>query len=94
MQHGRNGRMIRQLSRAGERSGLALITTIMVLAIVGTIVAAMVSVVMASVRTANLEYREGRAFYAAEAGAEAALAQIKLALQDGYLEDAELQPPR
>ena len=53
MQHGRNGRMIRQLSRTGERSGLALITTIMVLAIVGTIVAAMVSVVMASVRTAK-----------------------------------------
>ncbi|HSG82107.1 MAG TPA: hypothetical protein VLC48_07650 [Gemmatimonadota bacterium] len=77
-------------SRTRERSGLALITTIMVLTVVGTIVAAMTTVVMASLRTAGLEYHEGRAFYAAEAGAEAALAQIKLALHDGYLEDAEL----
>jgi hypothetical protein len=81
---------MRKLIITRERSGLALITTIMVLAIVGTIVSAMVTVVMASVRTASLEYHEGRAFYAAEAGAEAALAQIKLALHDGYLEDSEL----
>jgi hypothetical protein len=76
--------------RPGDRSGLALITTIIVLAVVGTVVAAMVTAVMASVRTSALEYHEGRAFYAAEAGGEVALAQIKLALQDGLLEDAEL----
>ena len=76
--------------RIRERSGLALITTILVLSVIGSIVAAMVTLVMASVRTAGLEYHEGRAFYAAEAGGEAALAQIKLALQDGLLEDSEL----
>ncbi|NIR45512.1 MAG: hypothetical protein GWN99_13985 [Gemmatimonadetes bacterium] len=75
---------------SSDRSGLALIMTIMVLAVVGTIVGAMVTVVMASVRTAGMEYHEGRVFYAAEAGGEAALAQIKLALQDGLLEDTEL----
>jgi hypothetical protein len=77
-------------SHLHERTGLALITTIMVLAVVGTVIGALITMAMASVRTAGLEYREGRVFYAAEAGGEAALAQIKLALQDGLLEDSEL----
>jgi hypothetical protein len=76
--------------RTADRSGLALITTIIVLAVVGMIVAAMATAVMSSVRAAAMEYHEGRAFFAAEAGGEAALAQLKLALQDGFLADDEL----
>jgi len=45
---------------------------------------------LSSARTAGLEYHEARVFYAAEAGVEAALAQLKIALQDGLLEDEEL----
>ncbi|NNG16526.1 MAG: hypothetical protein HKM89_08600, partial [Gemmatimonadales bacterium] len=45
---------------------------------------------MSSTRAAGLEYHEARAFYAAEAGGEAALAQLKIALQDGYLSEQEL----
>ena len=85
-------------SGAGEadRSGLALVATLLVLAIMGVIVAAGVRAVLTSTRTAGLEYHEARVFYAAEAGGEAALAQLKIALQDGYLSDEELadiQPP-
>jgi type II secretory pathway pseudopilin PulG len=73
-----------------DRSGLALVATLLVLAIMGMIVAAAVRAVLSSTRTAGLEYHEARAFYAAEAGGEAALAQLKIALQDGYLSDQEL----
>jgi hypothetical protein len=77
-------------SRRADRSGLALVTTIIVLAVIGLIVAAMGTAAMSSVRAAAMEYHEGRAFFAAEAGGEAALAQLKLALQDGFLADDEL----
>jgi hypothetical protein len=77
-------------SRAAGRSGLALVTTIIVLAVIGLIVAAMATAAMSSIRAAAMEYHEGRAFFAAEAGGEAALAQLKLALQDGFLADDEL----
>jgi hypothetical protein len=77
-------------SRAAGRSGLALVTTIIVLAVIGLIVAAMATAAMSSIRASAMEYHEGRAFFAAEAGGEAALAQLKLALQDGFLADDEL----
>jgi hypothetical protein len=62
----------------------------------GVLVAAVARAVVTSTRTAGLEYHEARAFYAAEGGGEAALAQLKVALQDGYLSDQELadiRPP-
>ncbi len=73
-----------------NRHGLALAATLLVLAMMGVLVAAAVRAAMTSVRTAGLEYHEARVFYAAEAGGEAALAQLRLALLDGYLSDAEL----
>ncbi len=83
-----------EFNRPHGQSGLALVTTIIVLAVIGMIVAAMATGVLASVRAAAMEFHEGRAFYAAEAGGEAALAQLKLALQDGFLADAELEEMR
>ncbi|MGD2217941.1 MAG: hypothetical protein PVJ64_14380 [Gemmatimonadales bacterium] len=77
-------------SPVAGRAGLALVTTIIVLAVIGMIVAAMATAAMSSARAAAMEYHEGRAFFAAEAGGEAALAQLKLALQDGFLADDEL----
>jgi hypothetical protein len=76
--------------RRWDDSGLALVATLLVLAVMGVIVAAGVRAVLTTTRTAGLEYHEARVFYAAEGGGEAALAQLKLALQDGYLSDQEL----
>ncbi|GEM_PF-442810 len=76
--------------RVAGRRGLALVATLLVLAVMGVLVTAAVRAAMSSARTAGLEYHEARAFYAAEAGVEAALAQLKIALQDGLLEDDEL----
>ncbi len=76
--------------RRSDDSGLALVATLLVLAVMGVIVAAGVRAVLTTTRTAGLEYHEARVFYAAEGGGEAALAQLKLALQDGYLSDQEL----
>lgn len=70
--------------------GLALVATLLMLALIGLIVTAAMRGALSSARTSGLEYHEARSFYAAEAGGEAALAQLKLALQDGYLDDDEL----
>jgi type II secretory pathway pseudopilin PulG len=77
-----------------SQAGLALVATLLVLAVMGVLVAAVARAVLTSTRTAGLEYHEARAFYAAEAGGEAALAQLKIALQDGYLSDRELSDIR
>ncbi len=74
-----------------NRSGLALVATLLVLTVMAVLVAAAVKASMTAVRTAGIEYNEARVFYAAEAGAEAALSQLKLALQDGFLADGELE---
>ncbi len=76
--------------RLANRQGLALVATMLVLAMMGVLVAAAVRAAMTSVRSAGLEYHEARVFYAAESGGEAALAQLRLALLDGYLTTQEL----
>jgi hypothetical protein len=74
--------------------GLALVATLLVLAVMGIVVAAAVRAALTSVRASSLEYNEARAFYAAEAGGEGALSQLELALQDGFLSDEELEEIR
>jgi len=81
---------------AGERSGIALIATLLVVVLIAAMVAAAVTGVMSVTRTVAADYQGTRAFYAAEAGAEHALSQIELALQDGVLTESELadiRPP-
>ncbi|UCC71810.1 MAG: hypothetical protein JSV86_15755, partial [Gemmatimonadota bacterium] len=82
--------MIFKSNRLSDRGGLALVATLLVLTVMAVLVAAAVQSSMTSVRTSGMEYHEARVFYAAEAGAEVALSQLKLALQDGYLSDSEL----
>ncbi len=74
---------------AGQE-GLALVTTLLVMALLGGLIAATLLTGINATRTTSAEYQNSRAFYAAEAGVEAALAQVKLALQDGFLADDEL----
>ncbi len=77
-------------STIASEKGLALIATLMVVVLIGVIVAAAVSTAMSVTRTTTADYHATRAFYAAEAGVEHALAQVELALQDGFLSDGEL----
>ena len=48
------------------------------------------SAALSSTRAANLDYQAARVAYAAEGGADAILAQVADMLEDGVLEDAEL----
>ncbi|HSG80751.1 MAG TPA: hypothetical protein VLC48_00765 [Gemmatimonadota bacterium] len=73
-----------------DRSGLALFATLLVMVLIAAMAAAALAGGLSSVRTSNADYLGMRAFYAAEAGAEHALAQVELALQDGFLADGEL----
>ena len=84
------------LGRPADRRGLALVATLLILALIGVLVAAASRATLSAVRTSGLDYHEARVFYAAEAGAEAALAHLELALHDGYLADdeiADISPP-
>jgi len=75
---------------SADRRGIALVTTLLVVTLIAAIVAAAVTAAMSYTRTTTADYGSTRAFYAAEAGAEHALAQVELALQDGFLSDDEL----
>ena len=81
--------IVRKLWPEGER-GLALLATLMVVVLIAVIIAAAVTASLSVTRSANADYRSARAFYAAEAGAEAILSQVEVALQDGNISDAEL----
>ncbi len=78
------------LGRLAERDGLALIATLLLMTLVAVLTTAALTGVMSSMRAAGSEYQDARVFYAAEAGGEATIAQLQMALSDGYLSDAEL----
>jgi hypothetical protein len=67
-----------------------MVATLMVMTLVAIIISVAVSGSMTVTRTVSADYQATRAFYAAEAGAEAALAQIEDAVQDGIIADGEL----
>lgn len=77
-------------ARLHDERGLALEGTLLVLVLLSAILMAAVSGVVVVTRTANYDYRGSRVFYAAEGGAEAVMAQLADALEDGALSDAEL----
>ncbi|MGD2153951.1 MAG: hypothetical protein PVG79_11845, partial [Gemmatimonadales bacterium] len=81
-------------SLARDQRGLALVLTLLVVVLIAAIVAAAVTAAANYTRTTTADYRDTRTFYAAEAGAEAALSQVELALRDAMLTDAELQAIR
>jgi type II secretory pathway pseudopilin PulG len=73
-----------------DNKGFALVATLLVMVLITVVVGAAVTGAAAAVRSANLDYRNSRTFYAAEAGAEAVMAQLHDALEDGTLDDEEL----
>lgn len=77
-------------SLCSDRHGLALVATLLVVVLIAVVIAAAISTAMTTTRSVTADHESMRAFYAAEAGAEHALTQVELALQDGFLSDAEL----
>ncbi|NIP61064.1 MAG: hypothetical protein GWO17_24780, partial [Gemmatimonadetes bacterium] len=79
-----------------DRSGFALEATIIMLVLLSGLLLVMIQTATTAFRTSFLDYTNSRAFYAAEAGAEAAMGQIAIMIEDGALEDqevSEITPP-
>ncbi len=72
------------------REGLALVVTLMVIVLMSGLIAAAVTTSMNSMRTTNADYRDSKAFYAAEAGAEGIISDVRVALQDGNITSSEI----
>ena len=74
-----------------NRQGFALESSLFLMLLIAVLVAVSVSGIVPVVRTADADYRNARVTYAAEAGADAIMAQLELALDnDGVLSDAEM----
>ena len=76
--------------RLSERAGLALVTTLLVLSLIGIVTAVFLSGAVSNLRATLSDYQTARTFYAAEASAEAALAQLEDLLKDGSLTAGDL----
>lgn len=73
-----------------ERRGFALEGTIIVLVLVGALIGFAATWVVTITRGAATDYRGSRASYAAEAGADAVMSQLEVAMEDGVISTAEL----
>ncbi len=73
-----------------NRNGFVLEATLFVLVLMSVLMLSVYTGAAMSTRSANLDYRTSRVSYAAEAGADAIMAQLADALEDGYLADDEL----
>lgn len=72
------------------RRGFALESTLLLLVLLGAVVAAAVGASVMLQRSARTDALGTRVQYAAEAGADAVMAQLQTALQDGLISDTEL----
>jgi hypothetical protein len=70
--------------------GFALEATLFTMLLISVLIASAFAGVVSVTRTSNMDYRNSRVSYAAEAGADAIMAQLADALEDGALDDSEL----
>ena len=73
-----------------NRDGFALEATILVMVLMSVLMLSAYTGAATVTRSAHLDYRASRVSYAAEAGADAIMAQLADALEDGYLDDYEM----
>jgi len=78
------------LARWRNRRGLALEATLLVLVLISFLMIVAYAGVVTTIRTSDVDYRNTRVTYAAEAGAEGVMAQLDERMQDGVLSDADL----
>ncbi len=72
------------------RRGFALESTLIVLALLGVLTAVVLTWVITVTRASGVDYRLARVNHAAEAGADAIMAQLEVAMEDGVLTEDEL----
>ena len=77
-------------TKLGSRDGFAMAATLGVLTLLSVLVVTVFANAMASFRSGMTDLEKTRTYYAAEAGAESAMAQLAVALEDALLEDDEL----
>lgn len=80
----------RTMGDGANRRGFALESTLVVLLLMSALAVIAFAGVISAIRTTNIDYRNTRVSYAAEAGAEAVMAQLYDNLHDGQLTGAEL----
>ena len=73
-----------------SRAGFALAAALGVLILFSVLAITVFANAMAAFRSGQMDLGKSRTYYAAEAGAESAMAQLALALEDAVLEDEEL----
>lgn len=79
-----------------NEKGLALVATLMTLVLLAALLVVAMQGAVMTTRTQTLDHQNVQVGLAAEAGAEAALAQIEVALEDGALDSTEawnIRPP-
>ena len=74
----------------GSKDGFAMAATLGVLTILSVLVVSVFANAMASFRSGMTDPEKSRTYYAAEAAAESAMAQLALVLEDAVIEDQEL----
>jgi hypothetical protein len=77
-------------NRSTARAGFALEATLLMMVLLAAVVGAAVGASVMLQRSARTDALGTRVQYAAEAGADAVMAQLQTALQDGIISDAEL----
>ena len=80
----------RVLGPVRDQGGFALESAIFTMVIATAVMAVLLSAAITTLRTASMEVGNTRVNYAAEAGAESAIAQLMVAVEDGYLSDDDL----
>ncbi len=74
----------------GSKDGFVLTATLGVLALLSVLVVTVFANAMASFRSGMTDLEKTRTYFAAEAAAESAMAQLALVLEDAVIEDQEL----
>ena len=76
--------------KLGSKDGFALVATLGVLSLLSVLAVTVFANAMASFRSGMTDLEKSRTYFAAEAAAESAMAQLALVLEDAVVEDQEL----
>ena len=79
-----------EVTKLRSNEGFAMAATLGVLSLLSVLVITVFANAMASFRSGMIDLEKSRTYYAAEAAAESAMAQLALTLEDAVIEDQEL----
>ena len=79
-----------RVTRLRSNDGFAMVATLGVLSLLSVLVVTVFANAMASFRSGMIDLEKSRTYFAAEAAAESAMAQLALILEDAVIEDQEL----